>query len=137
MTRLRIAVTAAVAVLWACGGRAPIPDAFPETLGGWRRTSQREVVASQPPDEIPAKAESIREAAYEGPGKLVARVYALSSPAVALDVAQNWRPGAQTVFFYSDRFFVVVHWETGERKALQEFVGALERKFGGAGKGEG
>jgi len=57
------------------------------------------------------------------------RVYQLTSPAAALDVVQRWRPAADTVFFYSDRFFVLIQWQTADRKALQEFVGALEKKF--------
>ena len=57
------------------------------------------------------------------------RVYQLTSSAAALDVVQRWRPAPDTVFFYSDRFFVLIQWQTADRKALQEFVGALEKKF--------
>ena len=70
-----------------------------------------------------------RAASYEGPGKLDARVYQLSTPAVALDVVQRWHPAPDTVCFYAGRFFVVVKWESAERRALQEFVSALEKKF--------
>jgi hypothetical protein len=73
--------------------------------------------------------ERIRTATYEGAGKLDARVYQLTSPAAALDVVQRWTPAPGTVFFYSGRFFVLVEWQTADRKALQEFVGILEKRF--------
>ena len=108
-----------------------MPD-FVETAGAWHRTSTVELASAAPPDAVPPTAiERIRTASYEGPGKLAARVYQLTSPAVALDVAQRWRPVPGTVFFYKDRFFVVVQWQTADRKALQEFVGALEKRFPG------
>ena len=39
------------------------------------------------------------------------------------------RPAPDTVFFYADRFFVLIRWQTADRKALHEFVGALEKNF--------
>lgn len=135
MTRLRFALLLALA---GCGGKTPMPDAFAETLAGWHRTGIRDVPASQPPDAIPVKnIERIRAATYdiraatnERVGKLEARIYALPSPAVALDVVQRWTPAADTVFFYSDRFLVVVQWEAADRKALQGFVSELEKRIG-------
>jgi hypothetical protein len=119
-----------VAAMWGCGGKTPMPDAFVETIGGWHRIGVRDVPASQPPDAIPVKSvEAIRSATYEGRGKLEARIYALASSAVALDVVQRWTPSADTVFFYSDRFFVVVRWEAADRKALQAFVSELEKSI--------
>jgi hypothetical protein len=56
-------------------------------------------------------------------------VYQLNSSAAALDVVQRWKPAPDTVFFYNDRFVVLIQWRTADRKALQEFVGALEKKF--------
>src|SRR5262245_45560898 len=130
MARLRFALMAALIGLFACGGKRPIPDVFAESLAGFHRTSVSDVPASQPPDAIPAKEiDQIRMAAYEGPGKLEARVYALANSAVALDVVQRWKPAADTVFFYSDRFVVVIKWQSADRKALQGFVGELEKRF--------
>jgi hypothetical protein len=48
---------------------------------------------------------------------------------VALDMAQRWKPAPDTVFFYNGRFFVLIQWQTADRKALREFVAALEKKF--------
>ena len=44
-------------------------------------------------------------------------------------MVQRWKPAPGTVFFYSGRFFVLIRWQTADRKALREFVGALEKKF--------
>jgi len=113
-----------------------MPDAFPENLGAWHRAGPvREIPPDQPPDALPVKSvEAIRAAAYEGPGKLEARVYALPSSAVALDVVQRWSPRPDTVFFYQDRFFVVVQWQAAPRKELQSFLSSLEKRFPSAGK---
>jgi hypothetical protein len=130
MTRLQMAPLLALLAAYSCGGNAPLPDVFAENLGGWRRASVRDVPVTQPPDgNIKGRIEQIRAATYEGTGKLEARVYALPSPAVALDVAQRWQPAADTVFFYKDRFFVVVAWQAADRKALQEFLSQLEKRF--------
>jgi hypothetical protein len=112
-----------------------MPDVFPASIGVWRRVSLQDLRASdlpavQPPDAVPASSiERIRAATYEGPGKVQARVYQLTSAAVALDVAQRWAQVSDTVVFESDRFFVVVKWSAAERKSLQEFVRELEKKF--------
>ena len=107
-----------------------MPDIFTEVVGAWHRTSVRELPRSLAPDSVPPAAiERIRSAAYGGPGKLDARVYQLISPAAALDVVQRWKPAPDTVFFYNGRFFVLIQWQTADRKALQEFVAALEKQF--------
>src|SRR5499427_5096308 len=129
MTRLRFVLVLAMMTLGACSKR-PIPDVFAESIAGFHRTAQGDAPASQPPDAIPAKdIDQIRTASYEGSGKLDVRVYALANPAVALDVVQRWKPAPDTVFFYSDRFVVVIKWQAADRKALQAFVGELEKKF--------
>jgi hypothetical protein len=113
----------------ACGacGRPPRggESLLPETVGEmWRRTSLREI----PPS--PAGARRAFEAAYEGPGKLTAAVYEMRSPAGGLDLAQRWKPAADTVFFNQENYFAVVRWEKADRKALTAFVRALEKGLG-------
>jgi hypothetical protein len=118
--------------LGACRRNAPLPaDFFPETVAHvWRRADARNLPVSEAPDPVPRlSVESLQVAAYEGPGKLQARVYELSSPGVGLDLAQRWRPSADTVFFYRGRYFVVVKWQQADRKALQEFVRELEKRL--------
>jgi len=108
-----------------------MPDAFPESAGTWRRTSLREASAGEAPDPVPRLSiDRIQIATYEGPGKLEARLYRLSSSAVGLDVVQRWRPSADTVFFDKGRYFVVVKWQEAERPALQAFVRQLESRLG-------
>jgi hypothetical protein len=121
--------------LAACSGTAPLPPGlFPESAaGGWRRTAVRDLTVSEAPDPVPrTSVDRLAVASYEGPGKLEARVYVLSSPAVGVDLAQRWRPSADTVFFYRGRYFVVVKWQQADRKALEAFVRELEGKLGPA-----
>ncbi len=107
-----------------------MPDIFPETSGAWHRTSLRDLPPAEPPDPVPPSSIlRIRAASYEGPGKLDARVYQMSSPAVALDVVQRWQSAPDTVFFSTDRFFVLIHWDSAGRRPLQEFVAAMEKKL--------
>jgi hypothetical protein len=124
-------------VLCGCEKPAAIPaNIFPETAeGGWHRTSVANVPVSDSPDPVPrTSVDRLEVATYDGPGRLEARVYAVSSPAIGLEMAQRWRPSADTVFFYRGRFFVVVKWQTAERKALEAFVREMEQKLGPAPK---
>jgi hypothetical protein len=115
--------------LAACGKKAEFPpDLFPETVGGWRRTATGDAAGS--PDPVPRTAvEQTRTATYEGPGHVEARVYQLTSASEGLDLAQRWRPSADTVFFNQGVYFVVVKWQSADRKALQDFVRVLEAKL--------
>ena len=119
-------------VLCGCHTAAPLPDLFPPSVAGvWRRTALANPPLSSTPDPVPRTAVNrLQTATYEGPGKLEARAYELDSPAVALDLVQRWRPSADTVFFYRDRFFVVVKWDQAERKSLEAFVRELETRLG-------
>jgi hypothetical protein len=122
---------AVVLTLASCRrGPAPMPDIFTESIGPWQRIAVSELPPSAAPDPVPpAAVERIRAASYQGPGKLDARIYQLTSPAVALDVVQRWTPAPDTVFFYNDRFFVLIRWQTADRKSLHEFVSVLQKKF--------
>jgi hypothetical protein len=115
----------------ACGRVEPMPDLFPQVVAGvWHRIAIRDMAASDSPDPIPRNSvDRIQTASYEGPGKLEARVYRLTSSTVGLDVAQRWHPTADTVFFNQGRYFVVVKWQDAERPALQAFVRELERRL--------
>jgi hypothetical protein len=119
-------------LLTACHRAAPVPDLLGETVADvWHRTALERPPVSDAPDPVPRSAvEQFQSATYEGPGKLQARVYALDSPAVALDLVQRWRPSADTVFFYRDRYFVVIKWQDADRKALEAFMADLEKRLG-------
>jgi hypothetical protein len=124
MTGWRILLAFAFATGACRRAAAPMPDVFTTEVGAWHRTSVAEL-------SPPAGVERLRAASYQGPGKLDARVYQLPSPAGALDMAQQWKPSPETVFFYNDRFFVLIRWQTADRQALHEFVGVLEKRFPG------
>ena len=87
---------------------------------------------SEAPDPVPrTSVERVEIATYEGPGKLEARAYELTSKEVGLDLAQRWRPSADTVFFWTGDYFVVVKWQEADRTALQEFTRAIEQRLNG------
>src|SRR5260370_2071748 len=99
MMRPRFRLACALALASCRYAPAPMPDVFTEAVGAWHRTSLSELPPSSPPDPVPPSAiERIRAPSYEGPGKLDARVYQLTSPAVASDLAQPWPPPPDTVF---------------------------------------
>lgn len=104
-------------------------DLLPETMpGGWTRVSTGEFSGAR--DPVPGNAvEQSRAATYKGTGTLEVHVYQLTSAAVGLDLAQRWRPSADTVFFNQGVYFVVVKWQSADRKSLQEFVSAMETKL--------
>jgi len=119
--------------LIACRKEEEMPaDLFPENAaGGWRRVSAQDVPVSEAPDPVPRNAvNQLRAASYRGPGKLEARVYQLTSPEIGLTLAQRWRPSADTVFFNRRQYFIVVKWDSADRKALQAFVAQLENRLG-------
>ena len=121
-----------LAALCACRASVPLPPGLlPDTVAGvWHRTALREESVSNTPDPVPrTSVERLEVASYEGPGRLEARVYALTSPEVGLDLVQRWRPSADTVFFYRGRYFVVVKWQEAERRALESFVRELEARL--------
>jgi len=137
MIGLLFSVACVLALVSCRRDAAAMPDVFTETIGAWHRTSAGELPPSAASGAVsPAVVERIRTATYEGAGKLDARVYQLTSPAAALDVVQRWTPAPGTVFFYSGRFFVRIEWQTADRKALQEFVGILEKRFPAAPAGQ-
>ena len=104
---------------------------LPETVAQvWQRKNLRELPGSSAPDPVPpGGAKRVLQAEYGGPGSLQADVYDLSSSALALDMAQRWRPAADTVFFYRDNYFVVVKWQQADRKLLNAFVRELDQAF--------
>ena len=139
MTRRRRIALAAPLLFIACARVEPMPDLFPDAVAGvWRRTAIRDLPVSESPDPVPrTSVNRIQAASYEGPGKIEARVYELTSSAAGLDLAQRWRPSADTVFFNQGRYFAVVKWRDADRRALQAFVRELEGRLPIAGRRSG
>jgi hypothetical protein len=118
-------------VLGACRENAPPLDLFPPTVANvWRRTALRDTPVSESPDPVPRTAvRRLRTAVYEGPGKLEARAYELNSAGVGVTLAQRWQPSADTIFFSRGRYFMVIKWQSADRKALQAFVQDLQKRL--------
>ena len=125
-------------VLAGCGRIAELPpDLFPaDAAGGWRRTEMRDLSVSDAPDPVPRnEIERLREAVYTTPAggtgapALQVRIYQLQSAAMGLELVQRWRPSADTVFFNSGRYFVVVKWQSADRAALQAFIRELQQRL--------
>jgi hypothetical protein len=126
---LSIAILLALAA--ACRENTAPLGLLPENAaGGWRRTSLSRTPVSEAPDPVPRTAVTRLETAqYEGPGKLEARIYQLTSADVGVTLAQRWNPSADTVFFSRGRFFVVIKWQQAERGALRDFVRELQARM--------
>jgi hypothetical protein len=128
----RGAVFVCALVIGACGGKHDAPlDVFPDAVAGvWHRVELRDVPVSESPDPVPRTAvKRVQFAAYDGPGRLEARAYELTSAETGLDLAQRWRPSADTVFFWARNYFVVLRWQQADRKALQQFTSVLEKRL--------
>jgi len=68
-------------------------------------------------------------ASYHGPGAMTVELYELAAPAAGLDLVQRWRPVADTVVWYTPRYFVVVKWQSPDRNAVGAFIRALQKQF--------
>lgn len=130
MISRRWLLAAGAGAMAGCGSRPQGPPPLPETVaGGWTRTAMRELPASAGA-EPPARAtvRRLMEADYAGPANARVNLYELSSSGAALDAVQRFRSAPDTVFFYKDNYFAVVKWQGApDRKALGEFVRALEK----------
>jgi hypothetical protein len=136
MTRRAATVFAFALASAACRREpaAPPRDVFPELAGVWQRTALHDIPASEAPDPVPRPGiRRVQAADYQGPGKLQARLYDLTDSAIGLDLAQRWRPSADTVFFWDRNYFVVIKWQDARRDALQQFVREIEGRLKGPG----
>src|SRR5215208_4363543 len=128
---LRRAALALLAGCAACGRHTPPVEVFPDNVAGWHRTNLREIPLNQGPDPVPQSALlHIDQANYEGHGRVEARAYRLKRQEIGLDLAQNWPPAPDTVFFWAREYFIVVKWQPEtDRNALHEFTRALEKRL--------
>ncbi|MGI8990001.1 MAG: hypothetical protein ACR2I2_10500 [Bryobacteraceae bacterium] len=103
--------------------------ALPETIaGGWHLASLQEAPLHSAPD--PVRRTGLRKwwkARYDGPATVHLQIYELRTGPAALDLVQKWRPAANTVTFYTDRYFTVVDWDRTDRDALRSLIGRIEK----------
>ena len=112
--------------LVACGAREPAPFAFPPAIGVWKLKLVKEVIA--PPEQILRLGlKRSQSADYEGPGRIVAEIYEMTSSAGAFEAEQKWRPSADTVAFHQENRFTVIHWESADRDSVSAFVRAIQK----------
>jgi hypothetical protein len=115
-------------VLTACGS-SPRPLALPQTLANvWTLQSSRTEPAGTAPEMIRAiGTRGWTAATYQGPGKVDVAIYRLTSEPGGLEMVQKWRPQANTVVFYTDRYFVVVKYEAPDRAPVNALITALQK----------
>jgi hypothetical protein len=124
--------TPAIVLLLASCARAPAPPLFPPSIAGsWKLTESAAQPAANAPEPVRRLGlKRVERASYEGQGAITADVYELASSAAGLELAQTWRPAADTVFFYKDTYFAVVKWKNAEKTAVTAFVRDLEKHLG-------
>ncbi len=108
-------------------GAPPLPETV---AGGWHRVALQEAPFDSAPDLV--RRTGLRKwwkAEYDGPGAVHVQIYALNSGAAGLDLVQKWRPAANTVTFYTDRYFTAVDWDRADRVALRSLVAALQKSL--------
>src|SRR3954454_903046 len=104
---------------------------FPPTLGdGWRLQSTEPIPISAAPEGVQKyEMRRAQTARYEGSGTVSVAAFEMTSPAVAFEIVQKWRPVPDTVVFDKKNYFVIVKWENADRAALTSLVRALEKRF--------
>jgi hypothetical protein len=105
----------------------PRENLLPEALGAWKRTALADAPAPPPSDAIPRGIKRVQKAAYAGAGKIDVTLYEMTSSGLAFEALQKWRPAAGTLFFQRDEFFVLIHYDSPDRAAVNAFVRDLDR----------
>lgn len=113
-----------------CVRKVPPPEFAATVAGLW----QLKMMQGFPPGSAPEfmgkhGARAWWRASYDGPGAMTVELYELAAPAAGLDVVQRWRPMADTVVWYTPRYFVVVKWQSPDRGAVGAFIRALQKQF--------
>lgn len=117
-------------LLCACAAKTQ-PPLFPPTVAGaWQlKGSQSFPAASAPELTRKIGTRGWWSATYKGPGSATVELYELTSSAGGLQMVQDWRPVADTVVWYTPRYFVVIKWHSADRSAISAFVRAIQKQF--------
>ncbi|MDQ6700886.1 MAG: hypothetical protein M3Z36_11970 [Acidobacteriota bacterium] len=125
----RVAIFISLLFIAGCTNTGANLPPLPDTVaGGWHRAALQEAPLDAAPDLV--RRTGLRKwwkAEYDGPGTVHVEIYALNSGGAGLDLVQKWRPSANTVTFYTDRYFIVVDWDGADRVALRSLVTALQK----------
>ena len=102
----------------------------PAVAGAWQFKDSQNFPAASAPELIrKIGTRGWWRASYQGPGSATVEVYELTSSAGGLQMVQDWRPVADTVVWYTPRYFIVVKWSNSDRNAVSAFVRGLEKQF--------
>ncbi len=117
-------------LLGACG-RQTRPPVFPPTVAGeWHLKTSQNFPATSAPELIrKLGTRGWWSAAYEGPGSATVELYELTASPAGLEMVQQWRPIADTVVWYTPRYFVMVRWRSADRTAISAFIRVLQKQF--------
>ncbi len=119
-----------VLVLTACGRKAVTPEFAPTVAGAWQLKTMQSFPAGSAAEPMSRYgARGWWRASYAGPGSATVELYELAAPAAGLDLVQRWRPVADTVVWYTPRYFVVVKWQSPDRGAVGVLIRALQKQF--------
>lgn len=120
----------AVVLLFASCARTPAAPTFPSVVAGvWHLNGVQSFGSNQAPEMIrKIGTPGWWSATYEGPGSVTVEMYALPAPPAGLEMVQQWRPAADTVVWYTPRYFVVVGWKNAERDAVRAMIRELEKE---------
>lgn len=114
----------------ACAQSAAVPAFPPVVAGVWKLKGVQSFDASTAPEMIRRiGTRGWWSAAYEGAGSATVETYALTAPAAGLEMAQQWRPVADTAVWYTPRYFLVFRWKSAERAAVIALIQELEKQF--------
>jgi hypothetical protein len=119
-----------VLLLSACKQGAA-PPVFPASVSdAWRLKSSQNFPAGSAPELVrKIGTRGWWRAGYEGPGSATVEVYELTAPPRGLEMVQRWQPAADTVVWYTPRYFVVVKWQSADRAAVGALIRSLEKQF--------
>jgi len=117
-------------LLGACKQGAA-PPVFPASVAdAWRLKSSQSFAAGSAPELVrKIGTRGWWRTVYEGPGTATVELYELTATPGGLEMVQRWRPAADTVVWYTPRYFVVVKWQSADRAAVGALVRSIEKQF--------
>jgi hypothetical protein len=117
--RLWVTLSVLSSIFGSCT-RPVEPPELPQSVSpGWQLIGVQEVTPH-----------AVWIASYSGPGAAHVRIWAVRGSAEGLDRMQKWQPEANTVVFYSERYFAAVDWTNVDRTQVGPLVRAIEHATG-------